>query len=328
MCGPKRERLLPLALVPEFLSVFQVKKQQSTSTAKWKSKVLSIFKVPSHGGTFETATIARERSGRWWVAGGKVWVWQGSRSARNWHEPRALAEGLDADDICTLTELPEGIGVVWSNQAEESVKIRVHRDGSLSSDWEEEIIIESGNRTADDHLNAALSPDGTLWLATKNSRDARGEAQLVLRVRSAAGDWQNYPYSNLEADDAPSRPAVFTTADPTVVLAGHTTYHKQNPNLGKIVFGVVDTTQAGTLRHGRAVIAPDAEGWGSNNRINDITGPKKPFPPNAPWIVLASDREGRVYEVDLRQLLPARSHPTRPISPSVSPPKSSQTPPR
>lgn len=35
----------------------------------------------------------------------------------------------------------------------------------------------------------------------------------------------------------------------------------------------------------------------------NVTGPKFPFPANGPWIILASDSEGRVYEADLRNFL-------------------------
>ncbi len=61
----------------------------------------------------------------------------------------------------------------------------------------------------------------------------------------------------------------------------------------------MDTTKSKILYRITSVIAPDTTVWVGKNRINDVTGPKPPFPEKAPWIVLASDREGRVYEADL-----------------------------
>ncbi len=251
----------------------------------------------------ETATIAQDKAGHWWVAavaGGKVYAWSASPKAKKWSRSHLLAEDLTKDDICVITELPEGVGVIWSDQNTEAVKMRVHLTGQAPAEWEQEVVIETGNATADDHLNTALAPDGTLWVATKNSLDAVGRPQLIMRVRSPEGDWRNYPYAPLAPPDLPSRPIVIATDNPGIVLTGHTIYNKEQPNLGRIVFGQLDTTWTEILKNESVVIAPDAAEWDKNNRVNDVTGPKRPYAVSAPWIILASDREGRVYEVDLR----------------------------
>ncbi len=288
------------------LTVTKLSKKGQKTNQIWESRMLATLLPPNPESRIETATIAQDKAGRWWVAAvadGKVCVWRAARRARNWTNPILLAEGLDKDDICVVTELPEGVGVVWSNQTTETVVIRVHQADKPSAEWEPQTVIESGNATADDHLNTALSPDGTLWVASKNSLDVVGEPQLVLRVRAPTGQWYNYPYAPLLPPDLPSRPAVVAAEGSDLVLAGHTIYNKKSPNQGRIVFGRIDTTQAGVLVKQTDVIAPETMEWSSDNRINDITGPKKPFPQNAPWIILASDREGRVYEADLRQLI-------------------------
>ncbi len=212
-----------------------------------------------------------------------------------------LADGLNTDDICTVTVLPGGVGVIWSNQESESINIRIHSNGNKVCDWGEIEIIESGNRTADDHLNTAISVDGTLWLTTKNSLDAQGKPQLVLRVRLSNGRWFNYPYANLGFIQQPSRPIIISSSDDKIILAGHTVYNSQKPALAEIVFGKIDTSSADVLLNITPVIKPDTIGLGNQNRINDPTGPKKPFPENGPWIILASDRDGHIFEADLFQ---------------------------
>jgi len=196
--------------------------------------------------------------------------------------------------------LPGGVGVIWSNQERESINIRIHPNGNNICDWGETELVASGNRIADDHLNTAMSADGTLWLASKNSLDAQGKPQLVLSVRTSNGRWFNYHYANLGFIRMPSRPIILSSSD-DMILAGHTIYNSQEPGLGEIVFGKIDTSSSEVLLNRTPVIKPDTTGWGNQNRINDPTGPKKPFPEIGPWIILASDREGQIFEADLFQ---------------------------
>ena len=288
------------------LTVFRLLKNNNSMGIYWESQIIGELFPPSGNYTIETATIVKDGKMNWWVAAvanKTVYVWNSSSNGKRWSPPIKLADGIDKDDICVATLLPDGVGVIWSDQIQQAIRIRTHKVGQPVESWNEMVTIEAGNRTADDHLNTALSQDGTLWLATKNSLDEQGKPQLVLRVHLVKGQWRNFPYAILGSIQKPSRPIVITTEDPSVILAGHTIYNTKYPYLGEIVFGRVDTTQAGLLKNVTTVIAPDNKSSVSVNRINDATGPRKPFPLNIPWIVLASDKEGRVYEADLRRLV-------------------------
>jgi hypothetical protein len=48
------------------------------------------------------------------------------------------------------------------------------------------------------------------------------------------------------------------------------------------------------------VISPDAAY--QDSYVQNITGPRHQYPADAPWIILASDRKGRVYEADLAKI--------------------------
>ncbi len=205
-----------------------------------------------------------------------------------------IGRSVDADDICEVVPLREGVGVIWSDQKHETVNMRVHRTGQPANAWEPVEVVQAGDRNADDHIHAALAADGTLWVATKNSVDEVAQPQLVLRVRSPEGKWRNAPYGRLTADASVSRPTLALSPDGTVWL-GHSVY--RDKTFSEIVFGVVDLSAAGVLRAPRAVIAPDTK---SRSRVNDPTGPKHIFPEKGSWLVLASDAAGRVYEADLR----------------------------
>ncbi len=289
------------------LTVFQLTLKIERNKIRWVPEILATLNPPSPTEDIETATIVCDTEGRFWVAsdaGDKICVWNSLGNRKKWSEPNVLAEHIHEDDISTVTILPaRQIGVIWSDQASDKVSMRVHRDASPPKKWAKEQIVQSGKKTADDHLHASLSPDGTLWVATKNSVDMLASPQFVMRIRDKNGGWHNLPYASLGQIRAPSRPVVISTENSAVVLAGHTIYNAKTPALGEIVFGIVDTTKTELFRTEATVIRPDTTGWRKGNRINDITVPKKPFQFNTSWIILASDREGNIYEADLKTML-------------------------
>ncbi|MCX6953558.1 MAG: hypothetical protein NTV51_15515 [Verrucomicrobia bacterium] len=261
----------------------------------WQAEVLATLPAPADD-AIETITLARDPGGLWWIATAvqeKIFAWS-SRDGAQWSPPETIGRGIEADDICTVAPLREGVGVIWSDQKHETVNLRVHRTGRPATAWEAVEVVQAGDRNADDHLHAVLATDGTLWVATKNSVDAVGEPQLVLRVRSPEGRWRNVPYGRLTADDSVSRPTVALAPDGAVWL-GHSVYREKIRS--EIVFGTVDLASAELLHAPRAVIAPEAA---LHARVNDPTGPKGVFPEHGAWLVLASDAAGRVYEADLR----------------------------
>jgi hypothetical protein len=287
------------------MTVFRLKMDTTKSKVAWESKILSELFPPSVNDLIETATIVKDGIGNFWVsavAGTVVCVWGSSDNGENWSDPIILAKGINEDDISVITNLPGGVGVIWSDQVRDAVLIRTHTDGDPVKTWQVEQVIESGNDTADDHLNTSLSPDGTLWVATKNEVDLTGKPQFVLRIRSTDGKWSNRPYVIKESTThSPSRPIVVATEDASMVFTGYGDNDRSLPFPydAKIVFARVDTTLSMVLDNSQVVIFPDNV---YNSFIQNVTGPRNPFPMNAPWIILASDTEGRVYEADLRKL--------------------------
>lgn len=272
--------------------------------ATWRPKVLARWETASER-PIETVTIARDGRRRWWVASTvsyRVLVWN-SADGTAWSGPAVIGDGLDKDDICDVTPIRGGVGVIWSNQAAQAVFFRVHRDTAAAGAWESVETVESGNRTADDHINAALAANGTLWVATKNSVDTVGKPQQVLRLRAADGSWRNIPYSILKKTEGPSRPIVVLAPGRQTVFYGHTIYDHTDRTHDRIVFGRVDLNSPQSLETPQVVIAPAAN---LKARVNDVTRAKAPMPAAGPWLVLASDHEGRVYEADLRTLQATR----------------------
>ncbi|MBL8215955.1 MAG: hypothetical protein JNK87_34855 [Bryobacterales bacterium] len=235
----------------------------------------------------ETATLARDARGRLWVAynsGSRMWVRVGVS------EPVEVTDRpAGADDICAITVMPGGIGVIWSDQANDRVCFRTRRDGAAVEEWGSIEVVQSGGRNADDHLNIAAAGDGQLWVATKNSVDEQGAPQQVLRVRSAAGAWRNLPYAVLEKHRSPTRPIVQLSADGRRVCLLHTEAREGRSVIVMRWFGVDRLDVSGADWPVRI----DA---GSGVAVNNVTGCKGRLPVGVGGVVLASDNQGRVYE--------------------------------
>ena len=289
----------------QYLTVFTIIGKKLNTDILWETKICSNLYPSCDGDKFETATITKHKSGRFWVAataGKKVCVWYSDLSNKNWTGPDIIAEGINEDDICTITSLPEGVGVIWSDQENDALKFKLHIQSNEIEIWEETEVIIGGGNIANDHLNTTLSSDSTLWLVSKNSVDEVGKPQLVICERTKNGNWSHYQYAYRNANEAPSRPIIISVEEsPELILSGHTIYNFSNRYLGKIVFGWVDTESKDILKHTINAIQPDTAFCFGSNRINDVTGYKKPYPKGVPWIILASDLVGNIYEADVAQ---------------------------
>ncbi len=230
-------------------------------------------------GKLETATLARNTKGEWWIAyglGREMWV---RRSGDGWKQAQKVSATAAADDdICGIVAVGGGIGVIWSDQAADTVWFRWRSDNEKG--WGAIEPIEQGGKNADDHIRSSVSADGRLLVAMKNSVDALGSPQLVLRERSRDGKWKSTPYAPRTTTGEPSRPAVLLGGNPEQTILLHSRYSKGGSEIVR-------------WKDGReSLLIP-------GSRVNDVTGPKSRFPIGQPWIVLASDREGNVYEARL-----------------------------
>ena len=251
------------------------------------------------GAEMETATITRDGAGWDWIAynaGRRMWVRAVQSagmpsSAGNWTAPIEVSrQRASDDDICAMVAMPGEIAVIWSDQEHDAVYVRRHANRARPEEWKGIEVIEEGNKTADDHINIAARGNGELYVATKNSVDRMGAPQQVLRVRSANGKWRNYPYAALTASQSPTRPIAQLTHDGSRLYLLHTIgLTGQRPAQSIIVCQSTDPTALSVEDSPRTLIDAGAA-------VNNVTGSKARLPWQKPWIVLASDGEGRVYE--------------------------------
>ncbi|MEI6945606.1 T9SS type A sorting domain-containing protein [Paraflavisolibacter sp. H34] len=171
----------------------------------WKQRPAAV-KMNFEPGA-ETATLALDGKGRLWIAyaaTSEVLVRWSEPPFSKWEDDIRIARGITDDDICAITPLPGGIGVLWSNQEEQRFGFRTHRDGEAPDRWskDEEPAAQwakrQGNGFADDHLNVVCAANGTLYCAVKTSYDTPGYPKLSLLVRPPAGGWGFYPVTSVE----------------------------------------------------------------------------------------------------------------------------------
>jgi hypothetical protein len=257
--------------------------------------------------SLETATICQDPQGCWWIAydrGRTIYVmWSTDPEGMRWSQPLVLGSDLMPDDICTLYLLADRVGVIWSNQLREAVVAREHHLTSAPDNWSNPVYVQHGGGNADDHLHCAVDRSGTLFVASKNSVDQLNKPQQILRIRKSNGLWNNYDYASLTAAVSPTRPIALTGGTPEHLILLHTVALKTaSGSTSKIVGIMMPTNQL-------ALAAPQVDVLVAERAINNVTGPRHAFPENAPWIVLASDSNGGVYEADLRDVLTVPSTP-------------------
>ena len=147
----------------------------------------------------ETATIDSDGDGLLWIASdseSQVNVRWKRPSDRTFSEPITLVDGISKDDICVIASLRDGsIGVLWSNQNTQRYGFRRHVGASEPETWFPDeapaatSAINHGDGMSDDHLNIAVSSDGTLYATVKTSYDTEGMPLVACLIRRPHGKW-------------------------------------------------------------------------------------------------------------------------------------------
>jgi len=128
------------------------------------------------------------------------------------------------DDISGVVAFGKNkIGVLWSNQTDESVYWAVHIDGQPAVSWRGSQAIH-GNKQADDHLNIkALQADasGRVFAAVKTSADLLPDSTpaspqiLLLVFKPGTGSWSSTTFGTLA--DCHTRPQVVLDEQHSIV---------------------------------------------------------------------------------------------------------------
>ncbi len=185
-------------------------------------------------GKSETMTIAKDTTGKLWVAYTNAYNVKYQVSADDgvtWSSmatlPLAQAGGLSYDDIATVVAFDGKIGVMWSRHDPEkgntdtipaAFYFSVHNDGAESTAWSAVELVATGTCISDDHITIKAPGDGSgkLFAAIKSSYEDKNcgntnhardyDTQLWLAVRAANGTWSKIEYGKVIDDH--TRPAL------------------------------------------------------------------------------------------------------------------------
>ncbi len=253
-------------------------------------------------GEVETVTIDRDAAGFFWIAYPadsadvrriitRIIPPRFNRTG----PPVAIADDVSRDDICVVVRMNGAIGVLWSNQNTEMILYSRHKSGTPVGDWWEADTVAAGGKTADDHLNFCKprarsgEPEGVrLFAATKTSLDEVGKPLLAARVFNEDKVWTTVDFAELTETGEPSRPVALWLGDHPAIA--YTVYGEQANHLELQHFAADGKSTEGKPE---ILLGPLPE-------LNDVTGPK--FEPAViPVLLLASDNEGRVWEMFVEQ---------------------------
>ena len=127
------------------------------------------------------------------------------------------------DDISTVVAYGrKWIGVLWSNQVDDSMYWAIHMDGQAVDQWRGTTAVH-GNGQADDHMNLkSIQADsaGRVYAAVKTSTDDGGfssSATLIdlMVFKPATGNWTIYPFGTVA--DCQTRPIVALDSENQIV---------------------------------------------------------------------------------------------------------------
>jgi hypothetical protein len=249
------------------------------------------FPVNIAGGGTEAMTIAKDSTGRLWVAytlGKKVLVNRTVGDDTQWGSPFTVpvsqGTSVHADDIAGVEVLPGAIGVFWSNQRTDAFYFAVHDDTAApTTGWRLEIPARGG-KVADDHFNLKLAPDGRLFVAVKTSATSSSASLIGLLVRAPQGTWS--PLHQV------ATVGVHSTR-PTCLLdeVRRRIYVFYSPNESGIYYKSTDI-DAIRFPSGIGTVFIDSN---STSDINNPTTTKQNVTPSTGIVVVASSPGGRSY---------------------------------
>lgn len=235
----------------------------------------------------ETATTARDGDGVTWIASDAAdrvlahWLLPGAADVEG---PVTLADDIAADDICGITALGDGsVGVLWSNQKTKRFGFRRHVPASEPEQWFPDEApaasssIAHGDGMADDHLNCALGPDGTLYVAVKTGYDTEGMPLVAALIRRPHGRWD----ALYNVDDEGSRGIALYDADRARLHVVYTSYRDSQI--------VVRSSRTDSVAFGPRRTLIEAR------RINNVSGPRHPV--SGPFPLVASQGDTVMHTV-------------------------------
>jgi Big-like domain-containing protein len=172
------------------------------------------FPVTMMTGSAETLAFDKDSTGQLWITytqSNKVYINRSTAGDTTWGTPFVLpgAGTVGSDDIASLVAYQDQIGVLWSNQNDDTMYFSSHTGAAPDTSWSTPLAIYTGSNFADDHINLKsfqADDSGRLFAAVKTSRTGSSDTLIHLLSRDSSGAWQSAVFGTVSNDH--TRPLV------------------------------------------------------------------------------------------------------------------------
>ncbi|HET8571406.1 MAG TPA: cell wall-binding repeat-containing protein [Candidatus Limnocylindria bacterium] len=261
--------------------------------------------VTIDAGAAESATIARDSTGRMWVtytlpnantARDDVWI-ASSTDGLTWSNQVLPSQGSSpaADDISAVIAFaPNKIGVMWSDQVadgngETGFWFSTHTDGDPTGTWSTREKVAWGKTIANDHMNLKTL-NGVVYAALKTMTDQSEEYVTYLAARSATGAWSTHGVTLRDVagvDNNQTRPQIaIDTANSRIYF-----FAAESENGGVVYYKWAPLSTL-TFPAGKGTALMQSS---SDTAINDPSTSKQNPSATTGMLVVGSDRKSGYY---------------------------------
>lgn len=242
----------------------------------------------------EVVTIAKDTTATLWLSwmhSNKIYVTHTAGRDTTWVTPYVIPVAgttVGSDDLSTIVAFGGKIGVIWSNQAENTMRFAYHTDGASDSAWTGQVAYDlpGDAEAADDHINVKTDSSGRVYVVAKTSLNETNDPLIHLLVRSTSGGWTSHTVGT--AGQNHTRPIVLLNE-----AAGQVYVFAAAPccSGGKIYFKSASMSNpVFPSGMGTPIIASD-----SDPRINNVTSTKQNVSAATGLVILAGDDGTRTY---------------------------------
>ncbi len=257
------------------------------------------FPVAMNDVSSETLVIDRDSTGTlWatWTANSRVFVNHTlNGNDATWGSPfTPVMNGVAVydDDISSLIAFGGNrIGLMWSNQNDDTMYFATHVDGADPGQWTREIAL-SGPNLADDHINLKADSSGRVYAAVKTGESSGTSALIRLLARDTGGTWSSHTFATVA--DGHTRPIVVLDEQHQMVHMFASGPANGNPTgeVGGIIFE--KSASMSDLTFPTGVGTPVMADPGTS-RINNATASKGNVSSATGMLVLAGDDASDLY---------------------------------
>lgn len=293
------------------------------------------FPVSLGSRAVETVVMDKDSLGKIWVTftdnnssnGRDVYVMRTSTNDLTWIAPYIIptagASNLDIDDISTLVQYNGKIGVMWSNQTDDTVYFAHHVDGTPDSQWVLSPALQ-GRKYADDHINIkSLEADasGQVFAVVKTSLNdilpsTSTQPLILLLTHDLNGGWSRRTVARVV--DNFTRPILLIDNQNREVYVFYT-YQYGTQTSGAIYYKSASLDNS-SMQFPTGLGTPFMV-FSAYTHINNASSTKQSVNSTSDILVMAGDDTGKFYfhnTIDLGPGQPAATNTATPL-PSATP---------